>query len=223
MGKVELLIRSIKKRGLLKTLCYAIYEISFDWIYNTDTKPEIANYDPANDSPASFAGPYLGANPLLVERCIRKCRQFGLEIRNASFLDIGSGKGRVILLASLAGFDSVIGVEIDPALCRVAKRNLDVNRARISSRVYEICNSDAACYEYPDSLNVVFIYNSFGVLILRKVLELLIRKYKGRSHDKQRTPLYLIYLNPVYARVFGEFGMVPCCDVDNEALIYRIE
>lgn len=223
MGKVELLIRSIKKRGLIKTLRYVIHESTFDLANNTDTKPDLANYDPAADSPETFVGPYLGANPLIVNQCIARCSQLGLEICNASFLDIGSGKGRVMLLAAFSGFKKVIGVELDAGLCLVAKRNLEVNKEKIRYCSYEVCNEDAAKYDFPEDINLVFMYNTFGTQLMREVLGKLTAKYNRQTQGGRHGPLYIVYLNPVYAEVFDEFGLSPLCDVPNEALIYRID
>lgn len=223
MSKIELLIRSIEKRGLINTLRYVIHEFTFDWANNTNTKPALANYKPANDSPETFVGPYLGANPTIVNQCIAKCSQLGLEISNASFLDIGAGKGRVMLLAAFSGFKKVIGVELDANLCLAARRNLEINKDKIKCCKYEVCNEDAANYDFPENLNVVFMYNTFGTQLMREVLKKLTAKPNSHAQSLRHEPLYIIYLNPIYAKVFVEFGLTPLCNVMHEALIYRID
>jgi SAM-dependent methyltransferase len=223
MGNVELLIRSMKKRGLINTLRYVTHELIFDWANNTDTKPELANYDPVNDRPETLVGPYLGANPYIVKQCIAKCSQLGLEICKASFLDIGAGKGRVMLLAALYGFKKVIGVELDANLCLVARRNLEINKGRIKYCNYDVCNEDAANYVFPENLNVVFMYNTFGTQLMREVLKKLTAKPNSHAQSMRHEPLYIIYLNPIYAKVFVKFGLTPLVNVKHEALIYRID
>src|SRR6476661_3995083 len=47
-----------------------------------------------------------------------------------TFVDIGSGKGRVMMLAALKGFDTILGIEFAPLLCQIAEQNL----ARFSGR-----------------------------------------------------------------------------------------
>jgi len=47
------------------------------------------------------------------------------------FVDIGSGKGRALLLAALRPFKKIIGIEIKYDYCRVAKENI----ARASKRI----------------------------------------------------------------------------------------
>lgn len=223
MGNVELLIRSMKKRGLINTLRYVTHELIFDWANNTDTKPALANYDPANDRPETFVGPYLGANPYIVNQCIARCSQLGLEICNASFLDLGAGKGRVMLLAALYGFKKVIGVELDANLCLVARRNLEINKGRIKYCNYDVCNEDAANYVFPENLNVVFMFNAFGTQLIRGVLKKLAARKNSKTKISRHEDLYIIYLNPIYAKVFVEFGLTPLVNVKHEALIYRID
>jgi len=72
-------------------------------------------------------------------------------------------------------------------------------------------------------MNLVFMYNTFGTQLMREVLEKLTAKYNGQTQSRRREPLYVVYLNPVYAEVFDEFGLMPLCDVAHEALIYRID
>src|SRR5215472_1458160 len=40
-----------------------------------------------------------------------------------TFVDLGCGKGRVLLMARELGFGRIIGVEFAPALAKVARRN----------------------------------------------------------------------------------------------------
>lgn len=45
-----------------------------------------------------------------------------------TFVDLGAGKGRAMLLASELPFRRIVGVEFSPELCDVARRNLRTNR-----------------------------------------------------------------------------------------------
>lgn len=86
-------------------------------------------------------------------------------------IDIGSGKGRVVVMAAALPFRRVIGVELSPSLTAIAKRNLDRARRRLSCRDVEFVTSDAATYPLPDDVTVVYLYNPFGGELLARVVD----------------------------------------------------
>lgn len=223
MSKYELLVRSIKRRGFINSMFYAYYELAFDLIHKTDTKPEIENLDSTAQNSDYFSSPHQGASPWIFKLCIKELVKLGLDIQRASFLDIGSGKGRVMILSLLAGFERVFGVEFDPDLCDVARRNIETIQGRLNASRQTIFNADAACFTPPEGLSVVFMYNPFGTIMMRQVLNNLITSHHKHDCKTFRDPLYIIYVNPVYSKVFDEFNLVPLKEVVNEALIYKIE
>jgi SAM-dependent methyltransferase len=108
------------------------------------------------------------------------------------FLDIGSGKGRVVMLAARYPFARVIGVEVSGELTEVARRNLDgQRRARRRAKAVELVTADALAYEIPDDVTVVYLYNPFRGTTFDAVIAKLIE-----SVDRRPRRLRLIYLNP---------------------------
>jgi predicted RNA methylase len=85
-------------------------------------------------------------------------------------MDVGSGKGRVLLAAVELGFRSVIGMEIAPALTAVARRNLSrfARRRRFEARIVE---ADAAWAPSEDAATYVFFFNPFGSEQLGRFLD----------------------------------------------------
>lgn len=69
-----------------------------------------------------------------------------------TFVDVGCGKGRILIEALALGFDRVIGIEYDPELCRVARAN--VGRA-------EIIVEDALKAPLPTGSFVAALFNPF--------------------------------------------------------------
>jgi len=63
----------------------------------------------------------------LVRRWLRS-RPAG-AIEDYSFIDVGAGMGRAVLLAAELPFRQVVGVELNPTLARIARKNLAVWRA----------------------------------------------------------------------------------------------
>jgi tRNA1(Val) A37 N6-methylase TrmN6 len=73
------------------------------------------------------------------------------------FVDVGSGMGRVVLLAAMSyPFQRVLGVEISGRLHEVALRNLDMSNARLQCPV-DLIQADALDAELPDDVTVVFL------------------------------------------------------------------
>lgn len=83
------------------------------------------------------------------------------------FVDLGSGKGRVILLAAARNLKKVIGVELDKHTIDVCKKNLEV--FRFKNTPLEIINADVANF-IPSEGSVFFMYHPFGYNTLVKVL-----------------------------------------------------
>jgi predicted RNA methylase len=86
------------------------------------------------------------------------------------FLDLGSGLGRVVLMAALRPFRRVIGVEISPQQVERARRNLEVARPKLACRDVLLVCGNAAEYELPDDVTVVYLFNPFGGEVLRGVI-----------------------------------------------------
>lgn len=120
---------------------------------------------------------------------------------DTTFLDLGAGRGRALLLAADAGFRRVIGIELDPALAADARRNLARHAQRRSADAGTGTTSSVLCQDavdvvLPPGPVLVFIYNSFGPRTLRWVLERL-----EDSVRRDPRPVLLAYHNPVHADV----------------------
>jgi hypothetical protein len=79
-----------------------------------------------------------------------------------TFIDIGSGKSRTLLLASRYDFAKIIGVEFASELVECSKRNIarfdaDWQRCRDLS----VVEADATQFAFPDTPLMIFFYNPF--------------------------------------------------------------
>ena len=108
---------------------------------------------------------YFGTQPRLAQWWLR-----GLpEHRGAyTFVDMGSGKGRVLLFAALAGYKRAIGIEFADELHATAVAN-----ARAASEhglSIEPVLGDAADFEFPDDPLVVHFNNPFHEPVMVQVI-----------------------------------------------------
>jgi predicted RNA methylase len=94
-----------------------------------------------------------------------------LRPQTTTFVDLGAGMGRVVLLAARRPFRAVIGVEISPALVEIARENVAAARDPLRVvRDVKIVRSDAASYALPRGDLVVYLYNPFRGPVFDAVL-----------------------------------------------------
>ncbi|MCB1095945.1 MAG: class I SAM-dependent methyltransferase [Verrucomicrobiae bacterium] len=130
----------------------------------------------------------------------------GIELRHEDyiFIDLGSGKGRALMLASHFPFKKVIGVEFSPDLHRVASENL----LRYSSPhqrckdITAVC-ADAITYRLPEENLVIYLYHPFEEPVMGPVVESLARSVKQTPRD-----VFVLYNNPLLGHLFAEAGFV---------------
>jgi SAM-dependent methyltransferase len=130
-------------------------------------------------------------------------------LEGASFVDLGSGMGRVVLLAARRPFKQVIGIEISPALHEVARDNLAAyGRSRLRCRDVRLVRRDAARAEFPAGDLVVYLYNPFRAPVLEQIVARLCAREAGALAVIYHTPLERAALDAA-----GAFSLVaeePC-------------
>jgi len=123
--------------------------------------------------------------------------------RNGGFVDLGAGKGRVLLIAALYGFRKIVGVEFSPRLCEYAQRNIQIfkGRSRVSVEI-DVVQSDAATYPIQPDQDVFFMFNPFGEVVMTKVLANL-----RRSVEMAPRKIWLIYNTPTQHHLIAKTGI----------------
>jgi SAM-dependent methyltransferase len=148
---------------------------------------------------AAFSTAYLGVPPSRMRALLNRWRETPgvLPIEQYTFVDVGCGKGRALLLASEMPFREVVGIELDRDLTQVAGQNLERWRAGIqTSCPLRVLHGDATEAQLPEGPLVVYLYNPFLAPVFRRLLERL----------QQRSALVdLLYLYPKEEAVFKEF------------------
>ena len=141
-------------------------------------------------------GPFAAVDERLIAQ--RACgwltalRAFGrIGVRSDDvLLDVGSGTGRILAVASLFPFRRVVGLVLDVELHRAARANTARLRWRRAGTV-EVVHGDATAYEVPDDVTVVFLYNPFVGRVFERCME---RVFE--SLDRSPRKMVLIYVNP---------------------------
>lgn len=94
-----------------------------------------------------------------------------------TFVDVGSGKGRVVCLAAQYKIQLAVGVEYSTELALQARRN--AKRLRRSASSILICNSTAEQFDY-STATALYFFNPFKAHVLDRVL----RKIRADRHGK---------------------------------------
>ena len=117
---------------------------------------------------------------------------YSLAVADYTFVDLGCGKGRVLLMASEYPFRAITGVELNGKLAAVARKNLKkwMRRPR-SCRASNVVEGDVLEFPIPAGALVLFLFNSFEAEILRGLVERLLEASRTRSE-----PIDLIYVHP---------------------------
>lgn len=122
------------------------------------------------------------------------------DLTNFTFVDLGSGKGRTLLMAAEEGFRRVIGVELLPELNDVACENIArlKNAGQLSGEIKSTC-ADARDFEFPPEPTVLFLFNPFPEAVLREVFAKL--ENSLRVHPRA---FFIVYHNPILEHVLSE-------------------
>lgn len=128
--------------------------------------------------------------------------QLNIDFSNYSFVDLGSGKGRVVLLAAHFPFHRIIGVEFAVELHEAATANLAAfaEKGFDASRI-ALSLEDAASYSFPVEPLIIYLFNPFGSQMVRRVADRAMT-----SWCEAPRPVQILYMNPVHLSEFVDAG-----------------
>jgi SAM-dependent methyltransferase len=143
-----------------------------------------------------FHSPYQPTEPALFHEMMAS---LPIEFDGFTFVDLGSGKGRTLLMASEYPFRKIMGVELLPALHQIAQENL----ARYKSESQKCSALEAHCgdatnFTFPAEPLVVYLFNPLPELGLRRLMANLDRSLSACPRD-----VYVLYHNPLLEEVLS--------------------
>lgn len=174
----------------------------FDLRHGTDTGGAI--YGPAlptGHAHDAFNEGYYATAPSvfggLISRWEDTLARVGLRVSDCHFIDLGCGKGRVLLLASELPFRDITGIELHAGLCAVAERNVQrwARRPGAWPPISVVCG-DVLDLTLPDGAVVLFLFNSFGASVMRSLVEKLLAAAGERA-----APIDLLCVHPDWAEM----------------------
>jgi SAM-dependent methyltransferase len=174
-------------------------DADYDWEHRVNTTSAVVGW--RERLLGVFHSPYQPTESVLFHEMIEALReQSQLDFRDFTFIDLGSGKGRTLLMASDYPFRRVVGVELLPELHRTARENLSEYKSeRQKCFALESICADATEFRFPNEPTVVFLFNPFPGAGLRRMIGGLERSV--REHPRA---VYVLYHNPLLGRVLEE-------------------
>jgi protein-L-isoaspartate O-methyltransferase len=174
----------------------------FDKQYGTDTSSMVGSENLSLDSARNrHVTPSRATRPRTFARIMQA---MDIRYEDYVFVDFGSGKGRIVMLASELPFRRIIGVELSAKLHEVAQKNIALFRSK-SQRGHniELVCEDAASYPLPTDNTVFYFFDPFPLPVMSAVIENI-----GRSLLKHPRKVFLAYVNPTHCGAMDRSGFL---------------
>jgi len=174
-------------------------DVEYDWDHRVDTTSAALSW--RNRLLGVFHSPYQPTEPDLFREMLEALgQQSHSDFHDFVFIDLGSGKGRTLLMASDYPFRRIMGVELLPALHQAAQENLRKYRSESQKcfALESIC-CDATEFAFPAEPMMLYLFNPFPESGLRRMMANL-------EQSLRRTPraVYVLYQNPLLEHVLNQ-------------------
>jgi predicted RNA methylase len=128
---------------------------------------------------------------------------FPAELKDFTFVDVGCGKGRVLMLAALQGFDTIIGIEFAPLICQIAEQNLARFFGRRPAK-WSVVNADATAIDLPsDAPLLIYCFNPFKAEMWERFVPVLLK-----ARDASQRPMCLIISGTIPETLRAAAGVI---------------
>jgi len=177
-------------------------DADYDWDFRVNTTSGAVGW--RDRLLGVFHSPYQPTERELFHEMMNALEQHtNLNVGEFTFIDLGSGKGRTLLMASDYPFHRIVGVELLPSLNEIARQNLAQYHSSSQKcfAIESIC-ADATMFELPISPLVIYLFNPFPEPGLRRALS----KLKESLQANPRSA-YVIYHNPQLESGLNQAGL----------------
>jgi SAM-dependent methyltransferase len=174
-------------------------DVEYDWDQGVNTTSATVSW--RDRLLGVLHSPYQPTEPALFHAMLDT---LSINFSDFIFIDLGSGKGRTLLMASDYPFQRIVGVELLPELNRAACENLK-NYSNPSQKCFHletIC-ADARDFEFPADPIVLYLFNPLPEAGLIEV----IRNLENSLRHRPR-PMFVLYHNPLLEHVLSRSTML---------------
>jgi SAM-dependent methyltransferase len=172
-------------------------DIEYDWEHRVNTTSGTVGW--RERLLGLFLSPYQPTDPAVFHEMMAS---LPIKFEQFKFADLGSGKGRTLLMASDYPFRNIVGVELLPELHAIAKENLSCYKSE-SQRCFalETVCGDATEFEFSDDPVVLYLFNPLPESGLKRVMKNL--QLNLRLHPRT---VYVLYHDPLLESVLTAIG-----------------
>lgn len=154
-------------------------------------KPESLKRLTITEGDVTKSSPYEAVSYYLLESLLKAFRKFS---NASSIIDLGCGKGRVMVTSAFYGFTSITGIDFAKELCEEAEKNMKKTETKFKSLKWKVICKDVLNYQIQDDDQVFFMSNPFEKEILTTFLdkiEISLKKYPRTIWFLYSIPVYL--------------------------------
>ena len=175
-------------------------DVEYDWDHHVDTTSATVTIRGRLIAALSGA-PYQPTDPAAFRKMLEA---MNVDFREFTFIDLGSGKGRTLLMASEFPFRRIVGVELLPELHRIAEKNIAAfaRAEQKCGNVESVC-ADARDFAFPAEPLLLYLFNPLPAPALETVIDNLRRSLEQSPRD-----IRVLYHNPLSEHVLRESGFL---------------
>ena len=182
----------------------------FDTRFDTETGGLIPAADLRTGAAADrFVTAYYAVAPSILRSLLELWQTVGtppFPLERYTFLDLGCGKGRALILAAEHPFHEVLGIELNPDLAAIARSNLEAARRNSDPLApIRLIEGDALASTLPDSPAVLFLFHPFEAPAMRRLLRLIEAQFSKRFGQ-----LDVLYVNAEHAALLDRHPAFSC-------------
>ncbi|MFZ0815134.1 MAG: class I SAM-dependent methyltransferase [Candidatus Sulfotelmatobacter sp.] len=174
-------------------------DADYDWDHRVNTTSAAVGW--RDRLMGVFHSPYQPTESALFHEMIEALREHsGIDFSEFVFIDLGSGKGRTLLMAADYPFRRIVGVELLQTLHEIAKQNLSGYHSESQKcfAMESICG-DATEFPFPQEPMLLYLFNPFPETGMRRVIGNL--EQSLREHPRSA---YVLYHNPLLEHVLEQ-------------------
>jgi len=219
--KLRLVPKPASPRDLLQPAAFPIHP--FDQTHGVDTSGLVPAKHLLTGHPNDeHVTAYYGVAPSILRQLIAHWRETvpPHPISSYTFVDVGAGKGRGLLVASQYPFRRIVGIELNPSLAAIARQNSAQFAAAHAAdptapllAPIQLLEQDALDYELPVTPTLLFLFHPFEAPVLERLLARIETQLASRA--KSSPALDLIYVNAECAYVFDRYASFTQLFLDN--------
>jgi SAM-dependent methyltransferase len=162
---------------------------AFDAPFGTDTAAPFFGRD---RKPATHF--YVATTASLIYEILNS---LGLQPDTFAFVDMGSGKGRALLVASEFAFAKIVGIELSPHLHHIAEENIKrYSPASQQCTTFQLHCMNVVDYVYGPEPLVLFLFDPFG----RETFCSVVANLEASLRAKPREA-FVVYIYPQFEDV----------------------